>query len=55
MASNIDATVPANNVKVNKSDLRDNFQAAKEEIEELQRRVRYPFQVAFGLKTMSGI
>lgn len=36
MASNIDPTVPADNVKPRKADFRDNFAAAKSEIEELQ-------------------
>lgn len=46
MASNIDETIPADNVKVEKSDIRRNFQYAKEEIEEQQRVSSLPWQIA---------
>lgn len=42
MASAIDPAVPADNVKVAKSDIRDNFQAAKNEIEALQEQTSLP-------------
>jgi len=48
MSSAVDATVPADNVKVDKSKLRANFSATKSEIEELQRTTRLPWQIAFG-------
>ena len=49
MASNIDPTVPKDNVKVDKSLLRANAAAAKEEIEALQAKATIPRQIAFGL------
>lgn len=49
MASNIDATKPADGVPADKGDLRANLLAAKNEIEELQRQVSLPWQSAFVL------
>lgn len=46
--SQIDATKPADNVKVDKADIRGNFQAAKSEINRLLRTTRPPWQVAVG-------
>lgn len=48
MTSTIDDTIPADNVKVEKADLRSNFTKAKSEITELQRKVRMPYKIAFG-------
>lgn len=48
MASDIDETQPPDNVKVDKSALRENFRIAKEEIEELQRKTALPWRIAFG-------
>ena len=48
MASSIDATVPADNVKADKAKFRSNFSAAKDEIEDLQKEVALPRQIAFG-------
>ena len=52
MASNIDATIPADNVKVDKADLRSNFSSAKSEIESLQRETRLPWLIAIGVQTV---
>lgn len=52
MASNIDDTVPADGKQADKSKFRDNFSAAKDEIEQLQttvRRSRLPFMIAMGM------
>tara|TARA_Y100000034_G_C6899377_1_gene415395 strand:- start:947 stop:1105 length:159 start_codon:yes stop_codon:yes gene_type:complete len=49
MSSDIDATKPADNVQVSKQDMRDNFLAAKDEIEELQRLTGIPWQIAIGV------
>lgn len=49
MASDIDASVPADNVLVDKSDIRANFRTARDEITELQRKTRLPWLIAFGL------
>jgi hypothetical protein len=49
MASDIDATKPADNVQVSKQDMRDNWIAAKAEIEALQQKVRLPQRIADGL------
>lgn len=48
MASTIDVTIPADNVKVDKADLRANFAAAKTEIESLQRLTTLPWRMAIG-------
>lgn len=48
MASNIDETVPADNVLVDKSLVRENFRIAKEEIEQLQRKTALAFRLATG-------
>ena len=42
MASDIDETVPPDNVKASKSAIRGNFAAAKSEIEDLQAAVSLP-------------
>jgi hypothetical protein len=47
MASDIDATVPADNVKADKSLIRANFLAAKNEIEDLQRETGLAARLAF--------
>lgn len=39
--SEVDETVPADNVQVDKALIRANFQAAKDEIDELLRRTGY--------------
>lgn len=48
MASEIDATKPADNTPPSKSEFRDNFRAAKEEIEDLQRRTSLAWNIALG-------
>lgn len=48
MASQVDATIPADNVKVEKSEVRSNFATIRDEITQLQRQTRKPWQIAFG-------
>jgi len=48
MASNIDTTIPADNVKSSKSEFRAQFVVIKAEIVELQRKVRLPWKIATG-------
>jgi len=48
MTSQVDASVPADNVKVEKSDLRTNFRTTRDEITALQRRTSKPWKIAFG-------
>lgn len=48
MASTIDETVPADNVKASKADVRENFRRAKEEITALQRATALPWRIATG-------
>lgn len=48
MSSEIDATVPADNVKASKALIRENFQIAKDEITALQVAVAIPSKIAFG-------
>lgn len=52
MASDVDDTIPADNEKVDKADLRNNFTTIKEEIEDLQRATRLPGQIAFGYRSV---
>ena len=52
MASEIDEAIPADNVRVEKGLLRDNFRAAKEEIEELQRLTEFGWLLALGAITL---
>jgi len=53
MASNIDPTKPADNVKADKSDLRNNLAAAKSEIEALQRTNKLAYRIAYGLAALN--
>ncbi len=48
MASSIDATKPADDVKVDKAEMRANWAAAKSEITALQRQTRLAYKIAFG-------
>lgn len=50
--STIDPDVPADNVKVDKADLRANFQAAKDEIDDLYRYTGMAWQLANNLIRM---
>lgn len=55
MASNIDEAVPADNARVQKSDMRANFAHAKAEIEALQNATSLARQMAFGnVKVIEG-
>ncbi len=51
--SGIDVSVPADNVRVSKGDVRDNFRAASDSIEALQRRVGLAWQMALGERTIT--
>lgn len=51
MASAVDATVPADNVKADKALFRANFATAKSEITTLQNLTSYARQVAKGIVT----
>lgn len=51
--SNIDATVPADNVKVDKALIRTNFLTAKSEISAVQRRVGAAWQMVLGSVSMT--
>ncbi len=46
MASNVDVTFPADNVKVDKALMRANFNIISEEITALQRINSYAWQIA---------
>ena len=48
MASEVDATVPEDNVKADKALLRENFRIISEEITELQSRVSMAWKIARG-------
>lgn len=47
MSSEIDATVPADNVKPDKALVRQNFQIAANEISDLQAKTNLPSKLAF--------
>lgn len=55
MASDIDETVPADNVKADKALIRANFAAAKSEIEDLQDATDYGKMVAIGAISMTSM
>ena len=46
MTSQVDATVPADNIKVEKSDVRSNFSVIKDEITDVQRQTSLAWQIA---------
>ena len=48
MASQIDDSIPADNVKAVKSEIRENFRVAKEEITEQQRKTSIAWRIAIG-------
>lgn len=50
--SSINDAVPADNTQVDKALLRQNFRAAKEEINDLYQRNSLPWQIAFGTDAM---
>lgn len=52
MASQINATIPADNVKVAKADLRQNFLTAKNEITAIQAKLTLSRRIAFGLDSL---
>lgn len=47
MSSQVDATVPADNVKADKALFRENFQIIKDEISALQLQSALPRRIAF--------
>lgn len=49
VGSNVDVTIPADNEKVSKADIRTNFAAIKSEIEDLQRKTDLPWRIATGV------
>ena len=50
--SGIDTSVPADNVRASKGDMRDNFRAASDSIEALQKLNGMAWQIALGYETM---
>ena len=48
MASDVDATFPADNEKVSKATMRAQFLVIKNELEDLQSKVRLPWKIARG-------
>ena len=51
--SEIDADIPADNVKVDKADLRANFTAAEDEINQLFRETGLPWLLSMGIKSFT--
>lgn len=52
MASDVNTAIPADNVQVSKSDLRQNFVIIKAEIEEQQRATSLARRIADGVTTV---
>ena len=52
MASDIDETFPADNVKVSKATFRAQQLVIKTEMEEVQRKVRIPWLIANGVQSV---
>lgn len=52
MASNVDVTFPADNVRVEKARMRQQFAYIKEEIEKLQKQSSLPWLLALGIQTL---
>lgn len=52
MASQVDDTVPADNVKVSKGDLRENFATIKDELNELFRKTSKAWLIANGQESV---
>ena len=50
--SEVDPTFPADNVKVDKAEMRAQFATIQEEITDLMRTTRLPYQIAFGLVSL---
>lgn len=50
--SDIDATVPADDVKADKAEMRANFGHAKDEIDQLFRETGIAWQIAIGLRSV---
>lgn len=48
MASEVDATIPADNVKANKAEFRENFRIIRDEITEQQRLTGIAWKIAVG-------
>jgi len=48
MASKVDSSFPADNVKVSKSSFRAQMVIIKSELEEVQRKVRLAWKIAIG-------
>ena len=51
--SSIDATIPADNEKVDKAEMRANFNHAKTEINELYRKTREAWKIVIGDKSIT--
>lgn len=52
MASQVDTTFPADNIRVDKSRMRQQFVYIKQEIEKLQRNTSIPWQIALGTQSL---
>lgn len=52
MASQVDDTIPRDNVKPDKAEFRENFATIKREIEALQRQTTLAWQLALGYQSL---
>ena len=53
LSDEIDTSIPANNVPVEKSDLRNNTVAIKNAIAAVERRSDLPYQIMIGLQAVT--
>lgn len=52
MASTVDGAIPADNVRVEKTKLRENFRKTRDEITALQQRTSLAYRIAVGDQSM---
>ena len=52
MASDVDSTLPPDDEKASKAAFRAQFLVIKNELEELQRKVRLPWTIARGIESV---
>lgn len=50
--SQVDATIPADNVRADKADFRDNFSTIKTELTQVLRENGLPHRIAFGKESV---
>lgn len=52
MASQVNASIPADNVAPDKAEIRQNFRITRDEITDLQRKTRKAWSIAMGKESV---